>query len=610
MRFRSHDPQPPVGSLDDSLAVGQMIDALIQPGSFFSTAPLSIVAARAETIPWEIFRGRLVPPTQTRQTRTFLAWSLFGEDASEPLLSVKFDLRDRAVHIVRALLTYAWTAIDNAGGIESTETIAWSRELVGSVALADVANLGELRDEIACLVWQAFVGTSRLPLTSVEAPLPDYVLGQSHFIASTIGEPTEQPIADWRQLLEYARNQPLAWMDRVKLIEFLLRRLPTNELPALCDAIPADWSIPRLLRSLFNHVSLSPYTQLVDNTLTWLDVLRRHETITATEQIDFHCWLLRHLCRHLTAYDLITFHHRGANYPDALALDAILRANLQAAESNTSLFLANDDASRLRRRAVRQACMLRRHYEGHLVPEAPTSPGENARVMPAAFPRLPDEQFLQSHRRRKQLYAGVPLSDLLTPIGRTILSASLEDLAHPLERIEQGIGLFIDRPLGYAKALAEPDLTPLLAHEAFSGSLVRRRGQELADLAEVLKLPVSPASSLQAVLKNEATPGGLPHTELADCPRPTIALTDVRKVADDFIIARTLPVGLRELLSLAGISAIARLAVNTRNPSGQPVLTLFDENLQRMLELQFDPAQGYRTRAGVEWPRSGVQVVG
>ncbi len=607
MRFRSHDPQPPVGSLGDSLAIGQMIDALIRPGCFVSDGPLSVVSARAETIPWEIFRGRLLPRTQTRESRSFLSWNVFAGDAAEPILSVKFDVRDRTAHVVRSLLTYAWTPIDSAAGIESTESVSWSRELVGSAAISEMNDLAELRDEIVCLVWQAFVGTSRLPLTSVEAPLPGFVLGRSHFIASTLGEASDEPIDRWQRLLESATTQPLAWIERVKLVEFLLRRLPTDELPALCNAVPADWPIARLMRSLFNHVSLSPYTGLVDNALAWLDQLRQLGRITAAEQIDFHAWLLRQLCRHLTAYDLITFHHRGANYPDALALDAILNACLHAAESNTSLFLLPDDDARMRRRAVRQACLLRRHYEGHLVPDAPTSPGENARVMPPAFPRLPEEQLSQSNRRSKQLYGDSPLPDLLTPIGLAIVSASLEDLSHPAERIEQGIGLFIDRPLGYAKALAEPDLTPLLAHEAFSPSLARRRGKELTDLAAALGLSPSP-ECLKAACENDATPGGLPHSDLADCPRPTVALTDVRKVADDFIIARTIPGGLRELLALAGVTAKPRLAVNTRDRAGQPMLTLFDENRQRLMELHFDVMQGYRTRAGVEWPRGGLRV--
>ena len=58
-------------------------------------------------------------------------------------------------------------------------------------------------------------------------------------------------------------------------------------------------------------------------------------------------WLLRQLGRHLTAYDLVTFHHRGANYPDALLLDDLLRRYLLRIERTPELFVG--DAHRLRR---------------------------------------------------------------------------------------------------------------------------------------------------------------------------------------------------------------------------------------------------------------------
>ena len=55
--------------------------------------------------------------------------------------------------------------------------------------------------------------------------------------------------------------------------------------------------------------------------------------------MDFLGWLLRQLGRHLTAYDLVVFHHRGANYPDALVLDAVLKAYLIRIERRPELFL-------------------------------------------------------------------------------------------------------------------------------------------------------------------------------------------------------------------------------------------------------------------------------
>ena len=109
------------------------------------------------------------------------------------------------------------------------------------------------------------------------------------------------------------------------------------------------------------------------------------------EHADFLANLLRRLCRHLTAFDLVTFHHRGANYPDALLLDDALKRCLR----HPGLL-----STRLQRPRLRQAWLLRRHYEGHLVPDAPTSEGENVRVLPAAFPRVPEEQILEPRSPR------------------------------------------------------------------------------------------------------------------------------------------------------------------------------------------------------------------
>src|SRR5581483_1487988 len=115
--------------------------------------------------------------------------------------------------------------------------------------------------------------------------------------------------------------------------------------------------------------------------------------------------------RHLTAYDLVTFHHRGANYPDALLLDAVLRRLPGLIEARPQLFLpaADDPAEgqtrkRLRRRALRQGWLLWHTYRGLPVPEVPTSPGENARVLPSPYPHVDEEQILQPGRRPRRLY--------------------------------------------------------------------------------------------------------------------------------------------------------------------------------------------------------------
>src|SRR5205807_1507834 len=76
-----------------------------------------------------------------------------------------------------------------------------------------------------------------------------------------------------------------------------------------------------LWRTMFNDAALSPYTDFVDKALSFLRELVAQGTLTIAEQTDALGGLLCQLGRHLTAYDLITFHHRGANYPDALLLD-------------------------------------------------------------------------------------------------------------------------------------------------------------------------------------------------------------------------------------------------------------------------------------------------
>src|SRR4029077_19782521 len=118
-------------------------------------------------------------------------------------------------------------------------------------------------------------------------------------------------------------------------------------------------------------------------------------------------------------------------------------------EENGELFQRNGrleeaSARQVRRRALRQACLLRRYYEGHPVPDAPTSPGENARVLPPPYVRVPEEQLLNVLRRKKRLYAEEPLSGLLTSTTMNILRASIQDLADAREWRELGTAVFID----------------------------------------------------------------------------------------------------------------------------------------------------------------------
>jgi hypothetical protein len=613
-RFRPRTHESATTSTADLLAVSEVIDDAMQPGNFFA-APrlhLSWIAARSETVAWEIFRGHLLDAAQTRLSKTFLSWQAIQDEASEPTISVKLDVHGRLIHVTRGMLSYVWEGYDAGGGvIESREVTKWARELVGTIVLADYADLDSVHDELICLLWQAVVGTSRLPLTSLEAPLPAFVFGELHYLY--VKGAGETPGTSWEDWLRRGMQTVCAWRETVKLAEFALRRIEGTavEIRRLVDLVGAADSATPLLRALFNDVSLSPYTRFTDNALA----LGIH-----SGGIDFLEHLLRQLGRHLTAYDLVMFHHRGANYPDALLLDAAFKQLVTVLAKTPNDRDGDDARSRLVRRALRQTCLLRRQYEGHFVPDAPTSPGENARVMPASHPRVPEVQLTQMHRRQRRLFAEQSLADWSPEDVRAAIAKSIQDLEQLDERVEMGLGLFIDRPLGYAREVGEPDLTPLLAYEAFSPSLARRRWQELRKLCTEIAIPCEP--SLDDLFASGPWPSGLPQAELADCPRPVAALADVRKVADDFVILRTLPGSLGVLMSLFDwqplleryrLRFIAERSwcwcAEVRDERGAAVLALGDVPGRRRVEMRVDVSGGYARRAGVEWPRAGLHVI-
>src|SRR5262249_7527670 len=150
-------------------------------------------------------------------------------------------------------------------------------------------------------------GTSRLPLTSVEAPLPAFSFGQLHYVNRANAQ--ERPMTTWQDLLDRLHYPQLVESEKVKLFEFILRSVNTNsnELIRFLGAYGRTQIIPLdLWRAMFRGVSLSPHTKFTEFALICVDLGVVHE-----DAIDFRAHLLDQLNRHLTAYDLVTFHHRG-----------------------------------------------------------------------------------------------------------------------------------------------------------------------------------------------------------------------------------------------------------------------------------------------------------
>ena len=69
-------------------------------------------------------------------------------------------------------------------------------ELVATIRIDEFRTTVDLLDELACAVFQAVVGTSRLPLTSVETPLPAF----SRLLYFPAGPGQSDPVLGVRQI--------------------------------------------------------------------------------------------------------------------------------------------------------------------------------------------------------------------------------------------------------------------------------------------------------------------------------------------------------------------------------------------------------------------------
>lgn len=628
-RFRPRHPGAAVRPVTPA-AVAELCAQVLAPVHFFAGPAITLRCEHvlAEENTWEVFRGRLLEPAHTRQRRTFEAWNVLIEgkgDQVAELLALKLDAAAGELHVVRGLELYAWEGYDAGDNvILSRERARWTRELIATVRLDRFADLDELEDELACLLFLAVVGLSRLPLASPEAPLPQFTFGELFYCYQPGATAQQGSVQLWQDMP--ARMLPAATTrrERARLLEAYLRATPATQVPAAAelwlryaDAV----ELPALLREVFNDISLTPWTDFVEKALAFVAALEERGGLGAAVA-DFLAQLLIQATRHLTAYDLVTFHHRGANYPDALLLDLVLKAYLALLGRHASLFLAGpEDAQelayrkRLRRRALRQGYLLRRRYEGHAVPDLPTSPGENSRVLPDSHPRVPDEQLLQPTRRRRLLFADDPLLPLLGTRAKLALQEAFADLTHPEERRELGLGLFIDRPLGMGKHPAEPDATPLLTALAYSRSIAQERLRALA--VEVGMAPDGP--EVGPHMHSLDLPG-LPLSALGEAARPgAVTLADARRAAPDFVFLHTLPGSVRAFLDAFELNRLAERfdlrdildgdrVLIARSPQG-PGVRIHDAQLRPRLELQVPPGTGFVTRAGVELPAAGLVAI-
>jgi hypothetical protein len=654
---------------DDSVRAS--IEQMLQPAHFFVAAAgrLQIDHRASETLPWEIFRGHLLDGSQTREQKTFDSWNILVQPAADtppqPLLAVLFARAERLVYVTRSIETYIQEPyVTEANVVLTREVRKWVRELVATIDLtlhcghppARTFERQPFERHLGHDLLLAVIGTSRLPITSVETPLPGFSLGQFAYFPNARADGAS-PIATAQQLIDRGLTNESSPLERAKALELILRTAPPDELdqlPALAARLMEHWhslgatnpELTATLKTLFNHLALTPYTQFVDR---WIDLLRelaRPQFLGVEAIVDLLSGMLRSLARHVTAFDLTTFHNQGANFPDPLFNDSLLRAYLQLIEDQPHLFdPQNADPppgnlppverrKRLRRRALRQGWLLRKEYEGHPVPDLPTSQGENRWVLPAPFARVPDEQLTDPQTRRRKLFDHRPAEQMLSDRARAVLETSLDDLAHTTpsaaaELRELGMALYLDRPLGLFKEPAEVDRTPLLSYEAFSLTIAESRLKKLFAKQDINQL----LTRLQAAAANA---GGLPVSPFTSARRlGSVALEDARLASADFRFLRTTPVSLRQFLAHFDLSplearfpAVAEWLHTTQHilairdphappatataPLTKPVLTLFDQNLQPRVVLGIElptHANPYIEIAGVELPSTGLLVL-
>jgi len=500
-----------------------------------------------QTIRWEVFQGHLLDAAATRSTATFDSWHVFLDRAEllaeTPLITVHWRRPTESLIVTRQILTHVFEAYEESPGVIGTRPAEkWIRELVGTISARETEP-NALRMELARLIYLAVVGLSRLPITSLESPLPCFSLGElSYFAVESRALPADGSPANRLCGLLTLSDTKLAG----RALEFALRGLPSTDddviIAALGELDPERAVV--LLRTVFNQAALAPHTGFADRLVGLVERLAGQRSLGTQRALLVFSFMLRQLCRHLTAFDLTLFHNFGANYPDALLLDTLLKSTLRAVEQQPEWALLPEQ--RLLRRAVRSGAVLRKYYEGLRVPDAPTSMGENARVLPPSFTRVPEEQITEHGKRRRMLFADEPTAALFSQRTWPVLEQSFQDLNDVRELQELGMALFLDRPLGSLKCPGEVDRTPLVSYVAFSRSIASRR---LATATSAGWFDDNRHSALRSQLATLA-PAGLPAAELQCVERPgVVSLADANKAAADFVILRSTHGSLAELLN-------------------------------------------------------------
>ncbi len=249
------------------------------------------------------------------------------------------------------------------------------------------------------------------------------------------------------------------------------------------------------------------------------------------------------------------------------------------------------------------------------MPDAPTSPGENRRVLPASHPVVPEEQFTHPSRRKRRLFEE---SDMDWENYRPILDVALAELSSPEFLLELGTALYLDRSLGANRPPATLDLTPLLSYRLFSRSLAQSRLRHIARLEPWLASRSDWLTTLQALEQIQVP--GIPVPPPVGAGR-NVRLQDCWRSADDFVILGATPETVRQLrryfrweccpqpLRDWQEHGLLPVPMGGNTPGKQAKLVFFDENQRVVAECEVLDSEGFLRRGALELPQPGLATV-
>src|SRR5262249_42946859 len=148
------------------------------------------------------------------------SWNIYWEESAGerggPILSIKLEETAQRVHVTRGLLCRVWEPFAANGNVIETRLIhRWLSELMGTIEL-DSHPATELHAELIRLLLRGVIGLSRLPLTSIESPLPGFSLGKMAYFYRQSGD-IKESIREPDELIRAVLSAKTDWLEKAKL---------------------------------------------------------------------------------------------------------------------------------------------------------------------------------------------------------------------------------------------------------------------------------------------------------------------------------------------------------------------------------------------------------